>query len=276
MDAARDFNAAFAAQPPAAIARAEQHRAVALLNLGVAELWWQRLDESRRDLEQALALARWSNRPYLEMVCLAWLAFDATLSDLPVSVARRLADDAVAIADEHGWGADPVAAPGFIAAAATLVWVGRFEEAEQRLERAQRALPAGGDPHTELIIQYSWGLLGSGQGRLEDALRAFHAAEGMQARVSEQHPFTLDLRSRILRTQVRMGETAAVRAALAGLDEQTRKRAGMRITAAAIDLAEGTPQSGGRRARAGDRGLGAGAQPAVGDDRSAAVRRRCA
>jgi LuxR family transcriptional regulator, maltose regulon positive regulatory protein len=241
VEAARAFEAAFAAQPPAGIASAEEQRMLALLNLGVAELWGQRLDESRRDLEQALAVARGSRRPYLEMVCLAWLAINATLSDLPVSVARSLADDAVAMAEEHGWGADPVAAPGFIAAAATLVWVGRFEEADQRLQRALRALPAGGDPHTELIIQHSWGLLRLGQGRLEDALGAFTAAEGMQARLPWQHPFTLDLRSRILRTRVQLGETAAVRAALDDLDEQTRRRAGMRIAAATIHLAEGRP-----------------------------------
>ncbi|HSD79349.1 MAG TPA: LuxR C-terminal-related transcriptional regulator, partial [Solirubrobacteraceae bacterium] len=79
------------------------------------------------------------------------------------------------------------------------------------------------------------------QGRLEAALRAFTAAEGMQARIPRQHPFTLDLRSRTLRTRVQLGQTAAVRAALENMDEPTRRRAGMRITAAAIDLAEGRP-----------------------------------
>ena len=244
VDAARDVDAAFEAQTAGGMAHREEHRVAALLNLGVAELWGAAAGgvaattSSRR--------SRWragSGGPYLENVCLAFLALGAMLSDLPLPAARTLADDAVAIADEHGWGRDPIAAPAFVVAGATLVWAGRWDEAAHQLERARRALPAAGDPNTELIIEHATGLLHLGQGRSEDALGAFRAAERMQARLSEQHPFTLDLRSRILRTQVQMGETAAARAALAGMDEQTRARAGMRIAAAAIELAEGTPQA---------------------------------
>ena len=241
VDAARDVERAFDAHTAGGMAHREEHRVAALHNLGVAELWALRLRESRHHLEQALALARRIGRPYLENVCLAFLALGAMLSDLPLSDARALADDAVAIADEHGWGRDPIAAPALVVAGATLVWAGRWDEAEHQLERARRALPAAGDPNTELIIDHATGLLHLGQGRLENALVAFHAAERMQSRLSEQHPFTLDLRSRILRTQVRMGQAGAARAALTEMDEQTLARAGMRITTAAIELAEGTP-----------------------------------
>ena len=243
MDAARDLDAAFEGHIVGGIARREEHRVAALYNIGVAELWALRLDESRDHLEQALALSRRIGRPYLETVCLAFLAIGATLSDLPLPAARTLADDAVAIADEHGWGRDPIAAPAFVVAGATLVWAGRWTEAEHQLERARRTLPAAGDPNTELIIEHAAGLLRLGQGRLADALAAFRAAERMQARLSEQHPFTLDVRSRILRTQVQIGQTAAARAALAEMDERTRARAGMRITTAAIELAEGRPEA---------------------------------
>jgi LuxR family maltose regulon positive regulatory protein len=242
VDAVRDFEEAFEAQAPGSIARGAVQRVTTLLSLGIAELWGLRLEESRRDLEQALTVARGIRRPYLEMLCLAWLATAATLSDLPVSVARGLAEEAVAIADEHGWGLDPLAAPGFAVGGATLVWVGRFQEAEDQLERARRALPAGGDPHTELIIGHATGLLHLTHGRPEEALSAFRAAETMQSRLSQQHPFTLDLRSRILRTEVQIGETAAARAALEGMDEQTRQRAGMRLAAATIHLAEDRPE----------------------------------
>ena len=243
VDAARDVDAALEAQTAGGVAHREEHRVGALFNLGVAELWGLGLEDSRHHLEQALALARRIGRPWLENVCLAFLALGAMLSDLPLPAARRLADDAVAIADEHGWGRDPVAAPAFVVAGATLVWAGRWDEAVYQLERARRALPAASDLHAELIIEHATGLLHVGQGRLEEALEAFRAAERVQARLSEQHPFTLDVRSRILRTQVQMEDTAAARAALAGMDEQTRARAGMRIAAAAIELAEGTPEA---------------------------------
>ena len=242
-DAERDFEAAFEAQPADGLARSLVHRVVALDSLAVTKLWGLQLDESRRDLEEALALARRIRRPYQEVVSLAWLAIGARLSDLPVSVVLKLAEQAVAVADEHGWGLDIVAGPGLTMAGATLVWVGRFEEAEHHLERAGRGLPAGGFPFLDLIIEHARGLLALARGRPEEALRAFRAAEGIQARLSEQHPFTLDLRSRILRTEVQIGETAAARSALDAMDERTRQQAGMRLAAATIHLAEDRPES---------------------------------
>jgi LuxR family transcriptional regulator, maltose regulon positive regulatory protein len=49
-------------------------------------------------------------------------------------------------------------------------------------------------------------------------------------------------RARLLQAQVRLGQAAAARAALAELGEQERNRAGMRITVAAIHLTEGRPE----------------------------------
>jgi LuxR family maltose regulon positive regulatory protein len=239
--AARDVDAAFAAQSAGGLAQREEYRIAALYNLGVAELWALRLEDAQRHLEQALALARRIGRPYLETVTLAFQSLAAMLRDLPLPVARTLADDAVAIADEHGWSRDPIAAPAFVVAGATLVWAGRWDEAVHHLERARLALPAAGDPSTELIAEHATGLLHLGHGRPEEALGSFHAAERLGGRLPVEHPFTPDLRSRILRTRVQRGETAAVRSALAGLDEQTRDRAGMRIAAAAVELADGTP-----------------------------------
>jgi LuxR family maltose regulon positive regulatory protein len=243
VDAARDFEAAFESQSADGIARSLRPRVVALQSLGAAELWGLRLDESRRDLEEALALARRVGRPYSELVSLAWLAIGASLSDQPVSVVLRLAEQAVAIADEHGWGQDTVASPALTGAGAALVWVGRFEEGEHYFERAERGLPNAGIPFLQLIIEHARGLLALARERPEEALRAFRAAEGIRARMPEQHPFTLDLGSRILRTQVQIGETAAARSALAAMDERTAQRAEMRLAAATIHLAQDRPES---------------------------------
>ena len=234
-----------------------------------------RLDESRHHLEQALALARRIGRPYLEIVCLAFLAIGATLSDLPLSVARRLADDAVAIADEHGWGRDPVAAPAFVVAGSDARVGGPLRRGRAPARARAPGAARGRRPAHRADHRARHGPAASRRrGGSRRRWRPSARPSGCRRASSEQHPFTLDLRSRILRTQVQMGETAAARAALAEMDEQTRARAGMRITAAAIELAEGRPGGGGRRARAGDRPLGAGAPSALGDDRGAAVRRR--
>jgi LuxR family maltose regulon positive regulatory protein len=68
------------------------------------------------------------------------------------------------------------------------------------------------------------------------------AAERIQGALLSEHPFTLDLRSRALRTQIQIGETAGVRAALAGLEPQVRGRAEMRISAAAMELCDGSAE----------------------------------
>ena len=50
------------------------------MNLGIAELWSLHVDDARRDLEEALALARRIRRPYLEIGCLGHLALAAAFS----------------------------------------------------------------------------------------------------------------------------------------------------------------------------------------------------
>ena len=242
LDGMRSLEAALAAQSACELVVKNDLRAVALLNLGIAELWSFRLEDGRRDLEQALALARRIGRPYLEAGCLAHLGVAATFSGLPASMGLQLSEEAVAIAEAHGWGDDPVAAAAFATSGTLLVWLGRFEETQRWLDRAQRALRPEGEPATELLLHHTWGLLRLGQGRLGQAMAAFRAAERMQALLAGEHPLTIHLRIRLLQTQVRLGQAAAARAALAGIGEEERDRAGMRITAAAIYLAEGCPE----------------------------------
>ena len=237
-EAARAVEAAANAQTGSGIARRDQHRAAALLNLGTTELWTRQLADSRRHLEHAVALSRRIGQPYLEVAALAFLAVLATMDEGPVGAARTLADDAVAIVGEHGWNLDPIGAPAFIASAGTLVWSGRFEEGEHEVERARRAVPPAGEPNTEMILGWALGLLRLAQRRPQDALAAFADAERLQERLAEPHPFTADVRSRILRTRVQLGEADAVRADVAELDEATRSEAGMRIAAASAELAE--------------------------------------
>ena len=99
--------AALAAQPPGERALGDEIRSVALQNLGVAELWSSRLDDARRDLEQGLALARRAGRPWLEIPCLAHLGIAGPLTGLSLSAGLELSEEAVRIADAHGWGEDP-------------------------------------------------------------------------------------------------------------------------------------------------------------------------
>jgi LuxR family transcriptional regulator, maltose regulon positive regulatory protein len=57
-----------------------------------------------------------------------------------------------------------------------------------------------------------------------------------------EHALMVDLRARIMLTQVRMGELSDARAALDGIAEQDRDPAEVRVPAAAIHLDEGSPE----------------------------------
>ena len=220
-------------------------RAKALGSLGACELSSFELDAARRHLEQALELARRMGRPWLEISCLSRLASLALLSGLPALVPLRLTQDAVAIAEENDWQEQPVIAAALAVGGELLTWLGRFDEAERWLDRAERAQgppgTPGADPGTELEIQYARGLLRLGQGRLDQALEAFRTAERVRTLLPADHLLTIELRGRMLEAQVRMGEVEAAGGALAEIAESERDWAELCLTAAAIALSQGAP-----------------------------------
>jgi LuxR family maltose regulon positive regulatory protein len=232
-------DAALAAQPAGERALSEEIRSAALLNLGVAELWSSRLEDARRDLEQALALARHAGRVWLQVPCLAHLGMAGPLTGLSLSAGLELSGEAVKAADDHGWSEDPVIVTALATGAMALLWLGRLGESESWLDRAQRTLQPEGEPGTELIVHQVRGLLRLSQGRLDEALAALRAAERMQAMLAGTHAFSAAVQARLLQTQVYMGRLPAARAALAEISEEDRDRGDMRLAAAAVHLAEG-------------------------------------
>jgi LuxR family maltose regulon positive regulatory protein len=241
LEAMKSLEAALDALRGADIGFATDLRATALMDLGVAELWSLELDDARRHLEQALELARRIERPYVEIGCLGHLAMAAVLSARPADVAVGLAEQAAAIAEAHGWTTDPIAATTFAVGGNLLVRLARFTTAELWLERAEQALGPG-EPGTDVVLHSARGLLHLARGRPEDALAAFRAGLRTQALLAGQHALTSELRSRVLQTQVRLGEVAAAREALAALPKDERDVAGARIAAAVVHLAGGELQ----------------------------------
>ena len=83
---------ALAEAPEAAqLGLGEELRALALISLGITEVWTARFEEAERHLEQGVALARRIGRPYLEFTGLAYLA---VCRDLPVVCAGGRAQQA--------------------------------------------------------------------------------------------------------------------------------------------------------------------------------------
>ena len=115
------------------IALGSDLRAVALMNLGTAEAWSLGLPDAERHLREGADLARQIGRPYLEVGCLAQLGFASRIRSFATT--RQRCREAIALAERHGWGAEPVIAPALVTLAGTLVWTGEFDEGERWLQR---------------------------------------------------------------------------------------------------------------------------------------------
>ena len=238
MEAVED---SLAAQPPGEGAWSTEHRGAALMNLGITELWALRVAQARSHLEEALPLLRRAERPYLEITCIAHLGMAASFDGVTIANGLELAGEAIGRAEALGWADDPVIAPALAIGGFELVWLGRFEEAERWLERAERVLAPEVAGITELITQHAIGLLRFAEGRLEEAIAAFREAARATAVLSND-VLTIDPRARILQVQARMGAVAAAAAVLADLDEEERGRPRTRVAAAALHLAEESPE----------------------------------
>ena len=232
---------ALAPLPDGERALSDALRSAALQNLGVAELWSSRLGDARHDLEQALTLARRAGRPWLEIPCLGHLGIAGPWTGLSLSAGLESSEAAVTIADTHGWSDDPVILTALATGAINLLWLGQFDEAERWLERAECTLRPGGEPASELIAHHARGLLRLAQGRFDEAVAAFHAGQRMQELLADRHLFALLTAARLLEAQARMGQVAAARASLAGISEEDRGTAHMRMAAAVIHLAQRNP-----------------------------------
>jgi LuxR family transcriptional regulator, maltose regulon positive regulatory protein len=158
------------------IALSSDLRAVALMNLGILEAWSLALPDAERHLREGAALAREFGRPYLEVSCLAQLGFASKIH--PFAVTQRLCREAIAAAERHGWGAEPVIAPALLTLAASLIYTGDLDEGERWLQRADRALEGDTGPGIRLLAHLAGGMLQAGHGRLREAAAEFGAALG--------------------------------------------------------------------------------------------------
>ena len=242
LEAKREVEAALAAQSASDIARVADHRAAAVMNVGITELWSLRTNEARRHLEEALSLAQQAERPYLEISCLAHLGIAGPNAGGSVLDGVHYAEQAIARAEALGWGEEAIITPALAISGVALMWLGRFDEAERRLDRADRGLRPEEDPMTTLIVRWATGLLRLIQGRLEEALAGLAEAQRLSSLMGKEVR-TIEPQGVMLQTQVRMGKVAEASAALAELDEDERDRALIRIAAAEIHLAQDDPEA---------------------------------
>jgi LuxR family maltose regulon positive regulatory protein len=242
LDAFPMVEATLAAQPAGERTFSDAFRTDALLNRGVAELWSSRFEDARRDLEEALVLARRAGRPWLEISCLGHLGIAGPCTGLSISEGLQLTEEAARIAEERSVSEDSVIVTAMAAGTMVLLWLGRLAEAERWLERAERTLRPDGEPGIELVVHHARGVLRLAQGRHQEALAAFRSAGRMQTLLAGRHALAVPSQARLLQTHACMGHLATARAALAEISDEDRDAGEVRLAAAVIHLAEQEPE----------------------------------
>ena len=229
------------------IALGSDLRAVALMNLGTAEAWALGLPDAERHLGEGAVLAREIGRPYLEVGCLAQLAFAYIFhgAAMPTidsfATTQRRCREAIALAERYGWGTEPVIAPALMTLAGTMVFLGEFDEAEQWLQRAERALQTDTGPDIRLQLYQTAAILHAGRGRHHEALQQFGAAEDLASQLEGSQALASQMTSWLLATQARLGMTGEARALLATLEDERASSGEIRNALAVICLAGGNP-----------------------------------
>ncbi len=197
-----------------ASAGGDELRALALMNLGIAEGWILRLPEAAAHLRQGLELGRRVHRPYIEVGCLGALGMVAAMTQ-QVALAERRLRQAVDTSERAGWSAHPVLGPILVTLGYVSIDRGALADGEQTLDRAEPILARAPEPPAEVGLHYARGMLAFCRGRLEDALAAFAATEELALGLRPPHFLAGAARQWRLRTLLRLGDAGPARAALA-------------------------------------------------------------
>ena len=216
-----------------------EQRAVALLNLGIVEMWSGRLADAERHLSEGAALARTIGRPYLEVACRAHQGFPSRL--VSVAAARERARRAIALAERHGLEDRPILAPALGAVAGMAIWTGEFDEAEHSLRRAWEVAREQVDPATAVLLHVAAGMLHAGRREHRSALEAFAAAAQAQSLLTGVHALAPRICGWLASMQARVGMPYEARATLSGFSDQAERMGAIDNARAAIGMAEGNP-----------------------------------
>src|SRR4051812_42171584 len=223
------------------IAMSSELRGVALMNLGIVEMWSGRFDDAERHLSEGAELAQTIGRPYLEVACRAHQAFPTRLISL--ASARERGRQAVALAERYGLGERPILTPAFGALAGWAIWTGEFEEGERWLRRAWEVAEPHLDPAAAVMLHVAAGQLHAGRGHHQSALEEFAAAARAESHLTGSPCPTARIVAWLASTQARLGMPDEARATLAGVSAEPG-RMGPIHNARAVVCIEGGDSAG--------------------------------
>jgi LuxR family maltose regulon positive regulatory protein len=150
---------------------------------------------------------------------------------------------AIELAREHGWSDDPMVAVARGLLGSILVWQVRLDEAQRRLDQAQRALRADLEPAAGLALLLVRGKLELARGRDWEALALFRAAARLDELLAAPHALAPHVLAHMLRAMLRLGLVARVDRVVSELDDEGRESSEMRKATAALRLAQDDPQA---------------------------------
>jgi LuxR family maltose regulon positive regulatory protein len=185
------------------IAMSSELRGVALMNLGIVEMWSGRLADADRHLAEGAELAQKIGRPYLEVACLAHRCFASKL--VSVATARQRGERTVELAARYGFDDRAILAPAFAALGAIAVWMGEFDEGDGWLRRAWEVVEPDVDPAAAVFMYVATGQLHAGRQQHQSALEQFAAAARTQAMLTGVHALAPRITGWLAATQARLG-----------------------------------------------------------------------
>ena len=150
-------------------------RALALVNLGIAELWTGELDAARRDLEAGRRAAADHGLEWLALLATAHLATHAMFV-VRLERARRFAEETLALADARGWSRTWPAGLAEATLSAIALERNRLTEANAHFARAEELLAQASDAPLRMAALVHRARLLVASGRAESALEALEAA----------------------------------------------------------------------------------------------------
>ena len=222
-------------------AMSSELRGVALMNLGIVEMWSRRFDDAERHLSEGAALAEAIGWPYLEVACRAHQVFPTRLVSL--AGARERGRQAVELAERHGLGDRAILAPALGAVAFWAIWMGEFDEGESALRRGWEVAEPQIDPAAAVMLHLVTGQLYAARGQHQAAVEAFAAGAQAQSLLTGVHALATPVVAWLAATQARLGMLDEARELLAGFPaEPDRTGTGFISNArAVICIAEGDP-----------------------------------
>jgi LuxR family maltose regulon positive regulatory protein len=226
------------------IAMSSELRGVALMNLGIVEMWSGRLADADRHLSEGAALAEALGRPYLEVACRAHRCFGSKL--VSVAVARERGQSAVELAERHGFDDRPIVAPALAAVGHIAIWMGEFDEGEGWLRRAWEVAEPDVDPAAAVFLHVGTGMLHAARGQHQSALDQFAAAAQRQSLLTGVHALAPRITGWLATMQARLGMLDEARATLSGYSAAPSPMGATSAVfnaRAVISMAEGDPAS---------------------------------